>query len=251
MNTNELQELTRNRIIPIFNCMFEIDDTLEFYTALGFKITYYQKAPYRFASVKHDIAEISFYGDKNYDAENKAGGCYIVVPNIGEVYNELKTNLKSYYGKIPTRGLPRFSRVNQTAEDRRINVTDPSGNTLIIGQPLGDSTSMMQAEEESLKGVSTFEKKYKQAYRFAYSKEDFRAAKNVLEYAFIKHSDGISNELRYKASVLELDVLYTLGQLKKATSKLADIETIELTEEEMKILTDEIDRFIALKQELI
>jgi hypothetical protein len=127
--------------------MFEIDDVLEFYTALGFDITYYQKAPYRFASVKNNITEISFYGDKNFDVEKNAGGCYIVVPNIEEVYNKLKSNLKNYYGKIPVRGLPRFSKLNQTAE------------------------------EERLKSVSTFEKKYKQAYRFAYSKEDFRAAK--------------------------------------------------------------------------
>jgi hypothetical protein len=246
-----MNELTRNRTIPIFDCMFEIDEVLEFYTALGFEITYYQKAPYRFASIKNNITEISFYGNKNFDPEQNAGSCYIVVPNIDEVYNELKSNLKSYYGKIPVRGLPRFSRLNQTAEDRRINITDPSGNTLIIGQPLGDSTNMMQAEEARLKSVSTFEKSYKQAYRFAYSKEDFRAAKHLLEYAFIKHSDGISTELLYKAKVLELDVLHTLGQLDKAKSKLAEIEAILLTEEEMNSLADEIERFMELKEKLV
>jgi hypothetical protein len=49
---------------------------------------------------------------------------------------------------------------------------------------------------------------------------------------------------------LELDVLYTLGQLNKAKSKLADIEAIHLTEEETNTLTDEMERFSELKQEL-
>ncbi|WP_305452811.1 hypothetical protein [Bacillus mycoides] len=114
MNNQELNELKRNRTIPIFDCLYEIDEQLEFYTALGFEITYYQKAPYRFASVKNEFTELSFFGDKNFDIEQKHGGCYIVVSNIDDVYNILKTNLKKYYGKIPTKGIPRISRLNAT-----------------------------------------------------------------------------------------------------------------------------------------
>ncbi|SMF85103.1 hypothetical protein SAMN05661091_2872 [Paenibacillus uliginis N3/975] len=199
MSNQELNELKKNRTIPIFDCLYEIDQQIEFYTALGFKITYYQKAPYRFVSVKNEFTELSFYGEKNFDLEQKQGGCYIVVSDIETVYNRLKSNLKTFYGKIPVKGLPRFSRLNLTAEDRRFNITDPSGNTLIVGEPLGDSTTLMDRYTEDTKNASKFEKAYKWAFRYAYSKEDFLGASNLLESAFNKQSDPLSNELYFKA----------------------------------------------------
>ncbi|MCQ6545019.1 Protein of unknown function [Bacillus cereus] len=85
--------------------------------------------------------EFCFYGVKNHKEEGNIGGCYVNVPNVREVYEELKGNLKAYYGKIPSKGNPRFSRLNQTAEDWRFNVTDVNGNTIIIGKQFGDSTT--------------------------------------------------------------------------------------------------------------
>lgn len=66
MNNQELNELKKNRTIPIFDCLYEIDQQIEFYTALGFKITYYQKAPYRFVSVKNEFTELSFSWRKEF-----------------------------------------------------------------------------------------------------------------------------------------------------------------------------------------
>ncbi|MDQ0268545.1 hypothetical protein [Cytobacillus purgationiresistens] len=252
MNNQELKEMNQNRTVPIFDCSYEnYDAHLEFYTALGFEIVYYQKSPYRFATVKSNFTELSFYGVKNLHAEEGRGGCYIYVPNIEEVFTTLKKNLKKHYGKIPVKGLPSISRLNRTAEDRRVNINDPSGNTLIIGEVLGDSTSLMQEEEEMLKKLQTkFEKLYKQSYRFAYSKEDFRAARNLMEAAFGKHSENIPNELYYKARVLQIDVFNTLGELEKAKQITEDLEELELSIEEEKNLTEHIERLIELKEEI-
>lgn len=250
MNNQELNELKRNRTIPIFDCMYEIDKQLEFYTALGFTITYYQKAPYRFASVKNEFTELSFYGDKEFDIEQRQGGCYIVVADIDSVYNQLKSNLKAYYGKIPTKGLPRFSRLNTTAEDRRCNITDPSGNTLIIGEPLGDSTLIMKEEELQAKASSKFEKALKWAYRYAYSKEDFHGAHNLLESALSQERTSITNELFFKAKVLQLDILVTLNREEKGKAVLQEIEEITLTSTEEANVQNEIQRLLEIKEEL-
>ena len=241
-----------NRTIPLFNCIYEIDEHLEFYTALGFDIIYYQKAPYRFATIKNEFTEIGFYGDKNFNPEISGGGCYIVVSNIDEVYEKLKSNLKSHYGKVPSKGVPRISKVNTTAEDRRMNITDPSGNTLIIGEELGESQVLMDAEEEKNKTLSKFEKNYKMAYRYAYSKEDFTAASNLLEYTF-KLSDNTKEHdfiNFFKAKVLYLDITITLDRMNRAKELIKEIDEIknvqldDFLKEELK---DEIKRF----QELI
>jgi hypothetical protein len=253
MNQAQLNELNYNRIIPIFNCDYNLFDShLEFYTAMGFDIIYYQKAPYRFASVEKDgIGEFSFYGVKNFKEDGNIGGCYVSVPNVREVFEELKANLKAYYGKIPSKGTPRFSRLNKTAEDWRVNITDSSGNTIIIGERFGDSTTLVEAEEDRVRTLeSKFEKAYARAYRFAYSKEDYLAARNTIEVAFHKLKEEISNELLFKAKVLQIEIFVSLGQKDKANDALQEADNIEeLTVDEKETLAKFIQRLDELRIE--
>lgn len=254
MNKEQLNEFNRNRIIPMFECDYNLfDNHLEFYTAMGFSISYYQKAPYRFASVEKDgIGEISFYGVKNYKEDGNIGGCYVCVPNVREVFEELKANLKAYYGKIPSKGTPRFSRLNKTAEDWRFNVTDPSGNTVTVGEGFGDSTTLMKKEEERVKALeSKFEKAYAQAYRFAYSKEDLLAARNTMEVAFRKLKEDISNILLFKAKVLQTEIFASLDQKDKANNALQEANRIDLilTEDEKETVREFIERLDELRIE--
>lgn len=228
-----------NKTIPIFDCVFDIDKHLEFYKALGFSITYYQKSPYRFASVQSDFTEISFYADKSFKIGDKASGCYIVVDNIEIIYDKLKENLKKSYGKIPTKGMPRISRINQTSEDFRVNITDYSGNSLIIGEPIKN----IQINEKS---ISKLEKIYNQAYSYAYSKEDFLASRNLLESYFNKYSKDMSQEQFLKAKILELDISLILEKKEKQLDILKEIENINFKEN-----IKEYKRFLEIKEELI
>ncbi|TVX91688.1 hypothetical protein [Paenibacillus agilis] len=249
----QLQELNRNRTIPIFNCDYDLfDKHLEFYTAMGFEMSYYQKSPYRFASVqKEGVGEFSFYGVKKFEEEGNISGCYVVVPNIRAIYDELKANLKSYFGKIPSKGTPRFSRLNQTAEDWRVNITDPAGNTIIIGESLGDSKSLMKTEDERVKALeSKFEKLYVQAYRFAFSKEDFLAARNTIEVALLKFKVDVPNEFLFKAKVLQTEIYVLLEQEDKANEALQEAEHIDLTVDEKENVAEFIERLQELRIEL-
>ncbi|MFB4212501.1 hypothetical protein ACE1TH_11390 [Shouchella sp. JSM 1781072] len=55
MDKQALKKLSQNRTVPIYDCDYhQFDEHLEFYTALGFELIYYQKAPYRYASVFKD-----------------------------------------------------------------------------------------------------------------------------------------------------------------------------------------------------
>ncbi|MDQ0185697.1 hypothetical protein ACFOST_13485 [Cytobacillus kochii] len=252
MNKEQVSGKSCNKIIPLFECDYNLFDThLEFYTAMGFDIIYYQKAPYRYASVEKDgISEIGFYGARKHNEEGNIGGVYVQVPNVREVFEELKANLKAYYGRVPSKGTPRFSRLNKTAEDWRVNITDPSGNTIIIGESIGDSQELMDAEEKRVKALkSKFEKAYTQSYRFAYSKEDFLAARNTMEAAFAKLSEEISNELLFKARVLQTELFLSLRQMEKAKFALHEADNIDLSEDEMGNVEEFIVRLDELKNE--
>lgn len=253
MDKEKLVEKNRNRSVPLFECDYNLfDHHLEFYTALGFEIIYYQKAPYRFASViKEGIGEFGFYGNKNFKENGNRGGCYIYVPNIQEVFADLKSNLKSYYGKIPSKGIPRISRINKTAEDWRVNITDPGENTIIIGETFGDSTTLMEAEDERVRELeSKFEKAYAAAYRLAYSKEDFLAARNTLEVAFRKFTAGLNSDILFKAKVLQAEVFASLGQKKQAKGAIREANEIQLTEHENVQLNSIYERLKEINEQV-
>ncbi len=200
---------------------------------------------------KEGVGEFSFYGVRNYEEEGNIGGCYVHVPNVKEVYQELRASVKAYYGKIPVKGTPRMSRLNQTAEDWRVNVTDASGNTIIIGEQIGDSTTLMNAEEERVKKLtSPFEKSYAQAYRFAYSKEDFLAARNTLEVAFRKSNSSISNEILFKARVLQAEVYASLEQNKQAEKSIQEADQVALTLEEKDAVKETSERLDEIRKEI-
>jgi hypothetical protein len=65
----------------------------------------------------------------------------------------------------------------------------------------------MKEEDERVRALeSKFEKAYATAYRLAYSKEDFLAARNTLEVAFRKYTDDLSIEFLFKAKVLQAEI---------------------------------------------
>ncbi len=234
-----------NKTIPIFDCIYDMDKHLEFYTALGFEIIYYQKSPYKFSSVKNEFTEISFFGDKTHDINGKTGGCYIVVNEVQEIFNSLKANLKKYYGKIPLKGIPRISRLNKTSEDLRFNITDPSGNTLMIGEPFENP---IISEEENL---SEFEKLYNKAYRFAYSKEDLHGAINTIKYAFSSHSKNLKREYKFKGLVILMDCYFLLEKFDQAKEFLKEIESLKIKKEESCNFSYDMERFLEIKEALL
>lgn len=235
-------------VIPLYSAPYrEFDEVLSFYTALGFEMVYYQKAPYRYASMKkEELVEIGFFGDKEF-SEGHQSGCFIVVEDITSVYQELKSQLKEYYGKIPTKGKPRFSRLNRTAEDVRVNITDPCGNTLTIGQPLGDSQKLMDEEEKRVKNLSSrFEKAYAQAYRYAYSKEDFSASNNLISAALNRSQDPLTEAMIYKAKVLQLECSLALDLESKVSLLVKELKTLAIPED-----SEDFTEIIARKDELL
>ena len=98
-----------DRMIPILPCR-SIDDQLAFYEALGFEVTYRQKAPNVYASVQRGAIELHFFVLKGYEPESSYSTCYVYVSDVDQLYADFRAGMKRALGRIPTRGSRELGR---------------------------------------------------------------------------------------------------------------------------------------------
>ena len=102
-----MSDLPADRMIPNLPCR-SIDDQIAFYEAIGFEVTYRQKAPNVFAAVRRDAIELQFFVLKGYEPASSYSTCYVLVSYVDRLYAEFRAGLKTAMGRIPTRGIPRI-----------------------------------------------------------------------------------------------------------------------------------------------
>ncbi|WP_204604992.1 bleomycin resistance protein [Cohnella boryungensis] len=234
--------MSTNRIgvaIPILPCK-SIDEQLDFYQALGFELTYRQAKPNLYACVRHPIVELHFFVLKQLEPANSYSMCYVSVPDVDAVYQEFCTNLKKAYQKVPSKGFPRITKLNNLSEDRRFNLIDPAGNRLLIGQKHA-SPRPIQNNQSIAVQPSRFANAFETAYRLAYAKDDFAAAARVLDLVFSKAEEG-SATLRYQAYVLRADVAISMDELNLAMAFIREAEKLSLSEHELEEVVEATGR---------
>jgi hypothetical protein len=115
------------KTIPALPCL-SIDATLEFWSALGYAITYRQKAPNPYGVVKRDGYELHFFGLKGLDPAKAFSTCFVKLPEIEGLHAEFVESLTRTLGRSPAKGLPRISRMRPG--QTRFTVTDPNGSSI-------------------------------------------------------------------------------------------------------------------------
>ncbi len=230
--------------IPIFPCR-SIDEQLDFYQALGFEVTYRQAKPNLYACVRHRITELHFFVLKQLEPSNSYSMCYISVPDVDAVYREFCENLKKTYQKIPTKGFPRVTKLNNLTEDRRFNLIDPAGNRLMIGQKHA-SSEPIQDNPYIAVHPSKFTNALETAYRLAYAKDDPAAAAKVLDLVLSKAEEA-SAILRYKAFVLRADIAVSMDEINLAKAFIQEADQLSLSDQELEGVKEETERLNELK----
>ncbi len=117
---------TSESIIPMFPCG-SLNETLDFYQTLGFEVTHQQEDPYLYAAVRRGGVELHFSKLTMWHTKNAV--CLIFVPRVAPYHQEFADALRARYGKVPTAGLPRITRLRRG--QTRFHVFDPSGNVLL------------------------------------------------------------------------------------------------------------------------
>jgi len=231
--------------IPILPCR-SIDEQVEFYQALGFELTYKQAKPNLYACVRHPVVELHFFVLKQLDPANSYSMCYVSVPDVDAVYAEFAANLKLHCNKVPTRGLPRITKPNNLAEDRRFNLVDPAGNRLLIGTPLTVSPTDAASRPAITVHASKFANAYETAYRLTYAKDDPAQAAKVLDLVLSKPEDA-SAALRFKACVLRADIAAALDETALTRKYIHEAERLSLSSGQLEEAAEAAERLQELK----
>jgi catechol 2,3-dioxygenase-like lactoylglutathione lyase family enzyme len=223
------------RTIPILPCR-SIDDTLDFYRALGFEVPYRQERPNTFAVVRRGGIELQFFVLKALDPAESYSTCYVLVSDVETLYEAFTTGLRAALGRLPSRGIPRITALkNMTYGVRQFVVVDPGGNYIRIGQPI-EPKPAPRAES-----AGRLERAVVAATTLADSKMDDAAAAKVLDSAFAEGEDA-PDRVVVSARILRADLAYRSGDVDGAKAWLAEAQRIDLSEDERAGIADDLRR---------
>ncbi|GKQ36872.1 VOC family protein [Streptomyces sp. A012304] len=227
--------------IPMLPCR-SLQPVLDFYTVLGFEVTFRQKSPNPYAVVQRGGIQLHFFGMKKYEPTESYSTCYIRTDDVDALHEAFRTGLKAAYGRVPTRGLPRIGSLKDTSHGvRQFLVTDPGGNCLRIGQPTSRDHHHRPAPEEP------FSRALHHAALLADSRDDPAGAAKIIERVLRRADERPTPVQLLRLLVLRADVARRLGDETTATSALAEAEAVHLTAEERRAVRDDLERLEELR----
>lgn len=231
------------KTIPILPCR-TIQPVLDFYTALGFEVTFQQTSPNPYAVVERGDIELQFFGLKQHEPTESYSTCYVLTDDVDGLHESFRTGLKAAYGKIPTRGLPRIGVLKDMSYGmRQFLMTDPGGNCIRIGQPISEDQRHRPAPKE------TFARALHHASLLADSKEDPAAAAKVIDRVLGLEDERPTPVQRLRLLVLRADVAGRLGDVETAASALAEAAAVaaQLGAQERDSVQDDLERLAELR----
>ncbi|MEV6254031.1 glyoxalase [Nocardia sp. NPDC051911] len=213
----------------------DLTDTLDFYRTLGYTVTHEQTRPYVYGAVEDHGCALHFVpAPKDADIPAERAGCLVMVDDVASRHRAFSAALRSRYGKIPAKGLPRITRFRPGQS--RFTVIDPAGNQVIYIQR-DEPPKVEYGGSKELDGLSRVLDNARILRDF---KTDDKAAFRVLEV-------GLG---RFRSEAPRLDVaraLAALAELAVATGDpggadgfRAELRAMELSAEERAYIADDL-----------
>jgi hypothetical protein len=233
--------------IPILPCR-SIKETLEFYVAMGFEVTYQQERPNTYACVKRENIELHFFTLKGYEPKDSYSTCFVLVPDLGALHQAFSSGLRSHYGKLPVAGIPRISKLNNANADKqlRFNVIDPGGNWVRFAQKGEQPAESDRAPKE---GQTKLSRAVQAADWLVEAEGDFAAAARMLDKA-LAQQDNVPPTHHVQALVLRATIAVSLNESTLARQLLSEVQQISLTADERAMLINEFQRIEDLERTL-
>ncbi|MFM9500282.1 bleomycin resistance protein [Streptomyces galilaeus] len=229
------------KTIPILPCR-TVQPVLDFYTALGFAVTFHQKSPNPYAVVERCGIELQFFGMKQYEPTESFSTCYVLTDDVDGLHAAFWVGLKAAYGRVPTRGLPRIGPLKDMSYGvRQFLMTDPGGNCIRIGQQTSEDQHHGRAPKE------TYARALHHASLLADSKEDPAGAAKIIDRVLHLEDERPTPVQLLRLLVLRGDVARRLGDNGIATTVLAKAAAIHLNAEERESVRDDLKRLEELR----
>ena len=231
--------------IPALPCA-SINDTLTFYVALGFEITYQQTRPNTYACIKRDDIELHFFSMNGFEPANSYSTCLVLIHDADELYQSFAAGLRQHYGKLLVAGIPRITRPNNknASGDYRFNVVDPGGNWIRFIQQTNNKV------EDEPTGITTKLSRAIHAATLQAAHGDFLSAAKILDTALDRDESEATVVQRVQALILRAEVAANMDDYPLARSQLDDLHKLPLTAYDQLMLTDEFERADELAQML-
>ncbi|WP_207512867.1 hypothetical protein [Longitalea luteola] len=220
---------TNQYAIPLLPCM-SINQTEDFYKALGAVVTYKQKVPNNYIAFNIWDLELHFFALKQQPDANYSG-CYLIVTEIDPIYEVCRASLKSLYGKVPLKGYPRLNPLKDIPAYgvRQFIVVDPNGNYIRVGQRIEKTNSLVFPEKDKPAVTGTpLAKVYELGSRLADAHGDFETAAKVLDKALLTAATNDPLNL-LKVLILRADIAARLADANRFNELMAAAEKQLLT----------------------
>jgi hypothetical protein len=235
--------------IPILPCR-SIDETLEFYVAMGFEITYKQSRPNTYACVKRDNIELHFFTLKGYEPKDSYSKCFVLVPDLAGLHLAFSTGLRGHYGRLPIAGIPRISKLNNSNSDKqlRFNVINPGSNWVRFAQK-GEQSTENDGAAPQKEGQTKLSRAVQAADWLVEAEGDFEKAAQMLDKA-LAHDEPVPLAHRVQALVLRVSLAVSLDDKPLARNLLNEIRQIPLYDGDRAALAVDLERAADLEQML-
>jgi hypothetical protein len=232
--------MTDATTIPCLPCV-SMTESLDFYRALGFEVTYQQRSPNEYAVVRQGSCEIHLFGLKGLKAEDVYSVCCVVVPDVEPLHRAFGEALRRKYGKLPIAGFPRITRFK--AGQTRFTLTDPSGNSIICvnrsahegGGKATNSTGLAKAIETATK--------------FRDESGDDESAAKVLDVALDRYRDAPALD-RARALAARAELAVALGEAERLRGVREELRRVPVSDEDREKYRHEFEAAEALERAL-
>jgi hypothetical protein len=228
------------RMYPILPCP-DIDEAIGFYEAIGFTRTYRQVRPNPSAVVARDDMHIHLAGIDGFDPEQSYASVIIVVPDPDVLYRSFAAGLRNLYGRLPVAGSPRMTRPRKrygTVDG--FSLIDVGGNWLRFYKT-GDTEETTEHAESGLPRIVEV------SARLGDAKGDVEGALKTLESGLQRHADAPGPD-RARALLYRAELAIRLDKAEIARQSLAELDQIELDQEQRSLIAEErehVDRLVA------
>jgi hypothetical protein len=213
-------------MVPLMPCL-SVEDTQAFFESLGFRVTYSQARPYPYLAVEWGRVVLHFgAAPKALDPADNRNGALVMVDDVAPYHAAIVAAMRATHGKVLSAGQPRVTRLRTGAS--RFTLVDPSGNNVIFIRR-DEPAELEYGGSAALAGLA---KVLDNARIYRDFKNDDRAALRALMSGLRKHGATATAVERTLTYATLIDLATALGEPERIPPWRAELDAIELTDEE-------------------
>jgi hypothetical protein len=231
--------------VPLLPCL-AVNDSVEFYEALGFDVARRQTRPYLYMVFRLGSTELHFKDAAPHldPSDELSGGCLVMVDAVEGYHRDFTGGLRRTYGRVLAQGLPRLTRLRPG--QTRFCLYDPSGNCVVFIDR--DEPDIEYGGSSSMSGLAKALDNVRILRDF---KNDDALAARALDVALRRHGGTAPRVDLARAMANQVELAIALGDSAGADAARDDLAAMALNAAERAEIDvdlraiDEVERWLS------